>query len=325
MKKICLLVSLLAMCTLSHSQILVSHGLIHSTNVQKWIIFQKEIDYLKTTRTYFMFPDVEADNLGYFTEELKKVWDFTPIEAITVSTAKEMKEKGVSVFSFSVNVEEGLYCVAVGLYTICREGDNLSKNGCNGMVGYFIVTPRMEHLKDMVIMAQLPEKEDELNKYVCEKAVYYNFRIGHICKYLALLNRNFKDISKQQVNAPGIIAPTDPAGLSALKSETLYIPNHVLLQEKFNILTQKVTGERTTAEELMKDYPYRYEFVPVETLDEMLLDPEQNICYLDLLGTLRLSYMLVLRSKTPDVLYSISMSDPYITSKEIKQLGKSIK
>lgn len=318
MKRIIPLCLLLFSCTMAISQIVASSHVacfvkIAGTN----FISQKDLDRLKTTKTYFIVPNCVETDVEVINEKISEVWDFTPIKAIRYKDIEKINDDNISYFTIYGVFGDEEYLVMKLI--IPQEKRNIFGGKYDKVCGYFFLTPTNQHFvfakilamqnSALMIMGKTSEElKNEINyvkslshgEFLFEYVKYHNLGLGHLCTYLAILNKALKDPKSQQFENNFRLKPTNAKLIHELKTNTLYIPEYIRTQEKGAYGPQM--AKKIPQSEFMKGYPYKYEFISEKELDELILKSEEPVYFLNFFrGN---NVFVIFKSTTHEVVYS---------------------
>lgn len=334
MKKFFLIIALLFAGQLVSAQVLVTYALTSSTGTT--LIKDKEIEYLKSTKTWFVVPDAMADDLEAITEILQKAWTITEIQAINYSGVDNLKGTNNTFFNIiGVDADDYFY-IAMRLSGYVPKGNSIIKNDGEIMLGYFYLITDVINLREMhrIYVANQTKSfhfgagsQTQANKALIDffynQITYYNNGWGHISTYLSIMNEHLLDKTKIGRGNWGMLEAPDAPELANLKSRKLYIPDYI-----FNV-QQMVFGQMkydtVAVNEMMAEYSYPFEVLPVGDIDEMILENEDSFYYLDFFFTTSFCMFVVMESRSHQPIYSHMPMKPRITPKDFTKLCAAIR
>lgn len=267
-------------------------------------INEEEFSTFKNTITLFTLQYKDYTELEKFNEAIKTTWTATPFLIIKPEElGKYIGKPGYSMFTFNG------YKQSSGNTTVIRFFYSLSmpyfkKNGKQGddiTLGEITVYPDNKTLFAAVgnpfSFKSAKNREQEMISFLYNNALLYNWSPGMLKGYLKQLNEGILSRKERKM----FFEMDDKAKLAALAKDTLYVPDYVKI--KFNMFTMSETVEEGKDENLSEAYNYPIKFVPVKTLNELILRKGSNINYLVFTKSSSDKFISIYNSYTNDMLY----------------------
>jgi hypothetical protein len=236
----------------------------------------------KKTTTLFTLPYADYVDVTLFEKAISAVWTITPFKIIKPEELSNYTNKdGFSIFSF-------------GGYMMNR-GTGGGPMASNLHMTYDLWMPGVKKKSKQEFFARVqlhtdPEtfvtairnsgkRNDDFSRhmlnYLYNDALIYNWGPGFLKGYLKKIN---DQLSEHKERGP-FSEETDKQTLRSLLTDTLFIPDYVLL--KTNAITGDETFDNTEEdEELKKAYPYPVKILSSKELNHRIVNSTQPIKYL---------------------------------------------
>jgi hypothetical protein len=337
MKKCCLFLLLILFCGSCYSQIVVSDEVFWGViGKNPKFVDQDALNFLKKTKTFFIVPDTESENLDSINEVLQTVWDFTRIEAIPLKQVKRIQGNNVSFFNIMGYISDDRCYFAMRLSCNVTNDNPAFKKKGEKLFAYFYLSASGSDYSKMKTLARNTEGisllgftlvNDDVDarvKFLYNDVKYTNLLGGHLSTYLTIINLALKNPQSQKLEYGGRILAKNPNDIKSLKNDTLYIPDLLFTHQKAKIGVGWV-DVTFTKDEMMAGYNYPYKVLSAEALDEMIFNSMGKIYFMDFfyLGG-NYSIVSIFNSETSDVIYSAEVPNWFITNKTIKELYSKI-
>lgn len=290
------------------------------------------IDDLKNGTTYITMKDTGSVKSAEYKALFRKYWTFSKFKFINYTDISDYIAKGNSFLSI------GGYETTTQFTTLYSDGR--SKNGIDYSnthiyMEFWTVSNKFFEKnkkevsdKDRVRVGRIELFTDffTLNE---PKNIYKtdydgdghirNWGPGFVKNYVLLLNNLLAAKTERKLYDTS----SDPKKLKELKTQTLYVPDYVLI--KFNKFTGDET-KRNEEKEIFGDYKYKYKMMSGEELNNAILSSDEHpFYYLIYIKSSTDKYITVMNSKTGEFIYTDYVPVSYnITSKDLKSLSDAI-
>lgn len=290
-------------------------------------ISEDDLAALKKTTTLFTLPYKDYKQQQQFEEAIAAVWTITPFRIIKPDEMGQyIKQEGYSVFSFggfmtthggSAPSSSNMH-LAYDLWL-----PEVKKNG-NVKQQYFariLIYPDNETF--FTAMRNSGRKGSDFSSkmlsFLYNDAVIYNWSAGLLKGYLKKVNDH---LAKRDERGP-FTEEEDKQALSALKRDTLYVPDYVRV--KFNMFTGAETADDDADDDLKKAYPFPVKIVTKEQLDALLLQKDKSVKYLVYVKSSTDKYINVYDSGSGKMLYARYVKLSYnFKNKDLGKLAKVV-
>lgn len=258
-----------------------------------WNFESGDVDQLKKTTTIFIIGDDDAENISVWDSALRASWTFTELEVKTYTEFTEMESySGYSFFMVSGYIKVSESSVVSHYYLLLWMPDGKEQKNFARVELYPNFTTR-----DKMSTLFYDKDKSKPMKYLNGDAFFYNWQPGLVAKSLEEVNRNLTAGTVRW-----LFASEAKGNLEPLKEQTLYIVDYTLIDHN---MRNGDESERLDAAELMDDYPYPYQFISVEELDEMLLNRTgEPFYYLTIVLSNSDKFINVVNSADGEILYS---------------------
>ncbi|HTN38846.1 MAG TPA: hypothetical protein VL053_17325 [Arachidicoccus sp.] len=326
MKKYLVLL-LLAIGNFANAQIQIGSNEIPTMNHPGNISAQDLADFKKTT-TLFTFQYKDYAQQQQFEKVIKAVWTITPFKIIKPDEMDNYTNQDkYSFFSFG-----GFMIQHQGSSTLTSSMhlsydlwlSDVKKNGRinQRFFSRIWLYPNNETFFTAMKSSWLRNKDfsGRMLSFLYNDALLYNWGAGFLKGYLKTVNDR---LLTGNVRGP-FSEETDNKALSALKRDTLYVPDYVYIH--FNALTgAEIKKEEEVDEDLRKAYSFPVKIVPATTLNEMILNENNTIKYLLYVKSSTDKFINVFDGNTGSLLYARYVKISYnFKNKDLNRLEKSI-
>lgn len=327
MKKILLFLGLATATLSARAQIQVGSNEIATMN-RPGGISKDDMTRFKKSTTLFTLPYKDYKQQQQFEAAIKSVWTITPFKIIRPDEmGKYMKDGGYAIFSF------GGYMVTHGntgpsatnmhlAYDLWMPEEKKNGNVKQNYLARILIYPDNETF--FTAMRNTGKRNDDFSakmiSYIYNEAIIYNWSAGLLSGYLKKVNDN---LAAHDERGP-FTEETDKKALSALKSDTLYVPDYVNV--KFNMFSgAEKMDEDEADDELKRAYPFPVKMVSAERLDELIRDKSHPVKYLVYIKSSTDKFINVYESGTGALLYSRYVKLSYnFKNKDLSRLAKVI-
>ena len=286
-----------------------------------------ELAKFKKTTTYFILQKKDYDNVEAFKNAIAKVWTVTPFKIITANEMNKLDYEKSSIFFFGGfnKVREGKSTTQI--HTHLSYDLFMLKANKRGKLSQKIFGKFMLHLDSKAYFyvskfayASNKKFSNKVITYLYEEASMSNWSPTMIAGYLKQINDG---LQKEELRSV-FKEHSDKEALSALKNNTLYIPNYVTI--KFNKFTGAEKDKDDDDEELKAVYPYDVQYITMEALEEKVAASNQPIYYLSYVKSSTDKYISVFNSKTGAMLCTDYVPVSYnFKFKDLKRIKSKIK
>lgn len=265
---------------------------------------EEEFILFKNTITLFTLQYKDYTELEKFNEAIGKTWTVTPFLIIKPEElGKYAGKPGYSIFTYNG------YLQSVGNTTVIRFFYSLSmpyfkKNGKQGddiTLGEIIIYPDNKTLFTALgnpfSFKGAKKREQEMISFLYNDAILYNWSPGMLKGYLKQLNDGILSRKERKVT----FEIEDKSKLALLRKDTLYVPDYVKI--KFNMFTMSEKVDEDKDQDLSEAYNYPVKFVPVKTLNELILRKDSNINYLVFTKSTTDKFISIYNSRSNELLY----------------------
>ncbi|WP_103867095.1 hypothetical protein [Aquimarina sp. I32.4] len=261
---------LLFISTLGIAQVRVGDFSYSSDKFKK--LKEKDLKRFTNTETVFVLPAVFPKSS--YEHILDQVWDITPYKVVYKDdfTANDLKvDDALASFEFieieettQLGMEKSYSFIFLDFSIIDKVKKKKKENvWWSSRVGAIYFTPDIK-MRQQVVM---PSAEEEV---IVGNLI--NFKLGYLKNYLQLVNKSLKNKKSIDIYYDHVFPE-----LKNLKDHTLYIDSSLLYGYNALFGLEKKNPE---LEKLMKEYPYKYEIVEYNTLEEKILNQKEDFYYL---------------------------------------------
>ncbi|QIL38936.1 hypothetical protein G7074_06355 [Pedobacter sp. HDW13] len=267
-------------------------------------INDEELKTFKNTITLFTLQYKDYTELENFNEAIKTTWTVTPFLIIKPEElGKYIGKPGYSLFTFNGYIQSS------GNTTVIRFFYSLTmpyfkKNGKQGddiNLGDITVYPDNKTLFAAIgnpfSFKGAKKREEEMISFLYNNALLYNWSPGMLKGYLKQLNEGI--ISRKERKM--FFEMEDKTKLTSLAKDTLYVPDYVKI--KFNMFTMSEKVDEDKDQDLSEAYNYPVKFVPVKTLNELILKKGSNVNYLVFTKSSSDKFISIYNSYSSEMLY----------------------
>ena len=290
-------------------------------------INEEEFTTFKNTITLFTLQYKDYNELEKYNEAIRTTWNVTPFLIIKPDELSKYAGKpGYSFFDFNG------YIQSVGNTTVVRFFYSLKmpyfkksgKQGDDITLGEITVYPDNKTLFAAIgspfSFKGAKRKAEEMISFLYNDAILYNWSPGMLKGYLKQLNNGILSRKERKL----FFEMEEKTKLAALTKDTLYVPDYVKL--RFNMFTASEKVDEEKGENLSEAYNYPIKFVPVKTLNELILKKGSNINYLVFTKSSSDKFISVYNSYSNEMLYQNYTPISYnFKNSDLNKLRKLIK
>lgn len=283
------------------------------------VLVEKNLGYLKGTKTLFVYTMNDEVHLELLKSKLKEVWTITELEFITYDEFLEKKYgENYSFFviegrAFNVETTSGALAAThvITYLSLYLEKDGEKLRYCR--IELFASGETfLEAMKYNYREGRLA-----LQQYLYTNAKFKNWYIVYLRNALQYINMKILALEKQALNESKIYGNLKP-----LQTDTLYVPDYIL--SKFIFFKGDDQG-RYDVKELFKNYPYPYKIVSTSELLKIISNTEKSVYYLSYIRANHDKYINVVDGKTGMFLYFSYSSISYnISHLDLKNIAKKV-
>jgi len=267
-------------------------------------INDEEFSKFKNTITLFTLQYKDYTELEKFNEAIRTTWTVTPFLIIKPEElGKYIGKPGYSHFTFNG------YMQSLGNTTVIRFFYALSmsyfkksgKQGDDVTLGEITVYPDNKTLFTAIgnpfNFKGAKKREEEMISFLYNNALLYNWSPGMLKGYLKQLNEGILSRKERKM----FFEMEDKTRLASLAKDTLYVPDYVKV--RFNMFTMSEKVDEGKDQDLSEAYNYPIKFVPVKTLNELILKKGSNINYLVFTKSSSDKFISIYNSYSNEMLY----------------------
>ncbi len=260
----------------------------------------KPDDYkkLKKMTTYFVCAKGVSQDMAALQQLFDDAWDYNDIVVIAQEDIQEhIREKNAAFFTPSIATLDGN--IREIYYELWSIKDQTKSIDSYNMIQYcrFNIYYLCEY---SIKKIELPTTND-LFDYLYNEAEMRNFKPGIVANYLKFLETYLKE--EKYLYCHSRIA--DLGKLKDLKQDTLYITGNI--KNKYSIKTLKMScelDEEQEVEKLMEKYPYPYEFISYEDLNDKIINGDNFNYALCLKSNLTTKHISIFNSRSGECIYN---------------------
>lgn len=312
MKQTLLIFILMVNCAI-YGQINV--GPVEGVRLSKGEFEQADLDALKSSKTIFIYRDSEKETLDMFTTALDDAWNYTDLEFVPYSEfASRTYDEKTSFFTiggvYKVKTSSsGMVTKSTYIYlSLWMKKDDKKLTFCR-----IELYPSFETHQEATRYAETDE--ETMMKHLYEESTLHNWNPLYLKNALQFVNNKLTNSEEHWLYNNEAYS-----GLSALKKNTLYIPDYTLI--KFSPFSGD-ESKRHDIKKLFKKYPYPYKVVAVSELADLIMNSTDDIYYLSYIKSSSNKYVSIFNGKTGDLLYS--QYSPVSYNIKDKDIGKILK
>lgn len=274
-------------------------------------INDEEFAKFKNTITLFTLQYKDYTELENYNEAIRKTWTVTPFLIIKPDElGKYLGKPGYSVFTFNGYIQSNGHNVIIRFFYSLNM-PHFKKNGKQGndvLIGEITIYPDNKTLFTAVgnpfDFRGSKKRNEEMISFLYNDAILYNWSPGMLKGYLKQLNDGILSRKDRKM----FFEVDDKSKLAHLAKDTLYIPDYVKIKYSMFTMSEKVDDDKD--EDLSVAYTYPVKFVPVKTLNELILKKNSNINYLVFTKSSSDKFISIYNSRSNELLYQnyISLS-----------------
>jgi hypothetical protein len=326
MKKLySLLAGIALLPAIANAQILVGSNKAATMNVAGKLS-SNDLAKLKETTTLFLLQDADYRNVAEWEAAIKSVWTYTPFKVITRDELGNYRDGNYSYFAF------GGYA-----YQSATSSPLKFKNQTVNAIHltYDLILPKEKGEDYFARLELYPDNStmfDAASTHLNKKQgariggeLYTTTKLHNWSPFI--LKCFLKTVNERLLTGAHrgtYTEETNTEALTALKTDTLYIPDYVNI--KFNLMTTKDKVEETDMKELRSSYPYPVRVLPKEELAQIIATANKPVYCLIYTKATTDKFLNVFNAKTGQMLYArydaLSHNFKY---KDLKELEKAIK
>ena len=283
-----------------------------AVSAQLSINYLKEsLPIIKNNTTYVVIGDLDSPEAKVYMDLYKKYWTISKIEFIAIEDMRKHYKENTPFITFS-KVDESIYSSKGSIDYTSYEWDLWI---CNARGVKKLDKEGPYYHRDKVANYQLTftygGNGDGKNKYFEPEEAIEIFKPGNAKNVIQWVNACLEDGQEFQYGN----SFTDKAELDNLKKGTLYVPKEIF-------------DTPADITEFFAKYPYKYEVVSLDDLDDKIMEDEDGFYYLHFLCTRVYRVPSVINSKTGKVIYARNMialaSKVKIIKRDIETLTSTI-
>lgn len=282
--------------------------------------------------TYLAMKDPASEKAKPFLEALRTGWKLSKVEAIRYADIDSHLAPGASFLTFDGYVTTTqsmtMYNDGSTRYGVRAENSHvyLSLWTCDPKRFKEGKAPATDDVKIPLARVELypdfPTLDDPRNIYNTDADAdghLRNWTPGLFQNQLQALSGYLKAGRKRSL----FDGEEDAASLARLKTDTLFVPDYVLV--KFNRFTGD-ESKRHDAAEIFEDYPFPYRIVPVAELDRKIRTDSASFLYLSYVKSSTDKFVSVFDARDGRMVYSDYSGMSYnIDSGDLKRLAKLVR
>lgn len=279
---------------------------------------ETNLEYLngiEDSRTIFVYKDSDEDQLDELSEVIGSVWKLNEVVFMSLVDFLEYEVKDNECY-VTISVD---YSVAYGsggsVSYFCDYGLSFWRQ-INGYPKFFSFSQLFPELQATLDVIDMGIDESNVLSNLYSKYEIRNWNFGYLQSFFKDLNDNIETVKKR---------PSDEQFLSSeistLKTEKLYVSESILIELK---RFKRIETKDVLAEKLFEKYPYPYEIVNNQKINELVLSNEDVYC-LDFVRNARGKFFFIYGLKSGKIIYSNYIGGDYTANdKDIKDILKQI-
>jgi hypothetical protein len=276
-----------------------------------------DVAKLKKMTTYFICPKHLLDEMEALQVTLDEAWNLNEIVVIQQEDMYDhLKDKDAAFFSMSmatygVSLKEIYY----QLWTV----KDFSKP-----ITSFNMTQYCRF--SLYFTCELIKQKNELKDdnamfdYLYNEADFRNFKPGIVANYLKFFDSYLSE-EKYLYCTNKII---NNEALKDLKNDTLYITNNIKKKYSKSMTNPCELEEEQELDKLMEDYPYPYEFISYEELNDKIENGDDFHYALCVKSQPFQKHISIFDSKNGECIYNKSTTNVSFKKEDLKALAKEI-
>lgn len=279
-----------------------------------------EYALIKKKHTYFVVDDIP---LQEFEDIVEGVWTINPYtvisrEEFSNNTAKYITESN-AIWQMSGSVRtstsqsgmttEYLYVYYEYYYPEDIKEKKGKLNWDKSEIAAIFMSGNLEAMWAMIRNGQFGNLENDL----------YHYKAGYLRNYIQYVNDNLANDGYSFAYDTDY----DKTKIKKLAKTTLYVPDYIKMKTPWGWSEE----EREDPNELFKKYPYKYEFISDDALNEKIMAGSKEdfyyLCYTKVNGQ---KMIAVINGKNGDIIYKDYQTMSYqLKTKDITELASKIK
>ncbi len=310
--------------TFSKAQFGINATTVKSITSTSTACFENKLkpeDYkkLKKMTTYFVCAKGVSEDMAALQELFDKAWGYNPIVVIGQDDIQNhIREKNAAFFTPSIATLDGN--IREVYYELWSIKDQTKSIDSYNMIQYCRFN--IYYLCEYSIKKIELKDNNALFDYLYNEAEMRNFKPGIVANYLKFLESYLNE--EKYLYCHSRIA--DLAKLDDLKESTLYITSNV--KNKYSIKAMKMScelDEEQEVDKLMEKYPYKYEFISYEDLNDKIINGDNFNYAICLKSNLTTKHISIFNSKSGDCIYNkTDMGSISFKSGDLKYIAESI-
>ncbi len=261
-------------------------------------IEKEEMDKLKASKTIFFYRDADAANVAMWESLIKKYWTFTEISLAPYSTKDEYEFDGETsffVFDGAVQLVNYKKCLDIflKLYLPFTEEDEDDEDNERNFIYCRIDLMPSEAAYKKVVDAGGGKRVSTI--YATKVGELYNWTPGIMANSLHFVQTILEE------NETRMITKSDDENVEilSLKEGTLYLPDYLQIEYGED------NGARISESELTEDYPYAYDFITADELDNLITSSTEPFYYMTYVRSgVGAKYISIFNGQTGMMVYS---------------------
>ena len=254
-----------------------------------------DLDDLSNTTTVFVYRKADEPNAELWKKELKKVWTYTELIFVSYDKIRSyINKKDYSFLMLAGHITKRGNTVNSHFY-LQLFMNSKDKKGRPERQSFARIDlyPSFETYQKVVG----GKKVEASMRYLYNEAELRNWHLGFIKNYLRVVN----DHLLQEQTRDLFLKNSDQETLQTLKTDTLYIPDEVLI--KFGAFNGN-EDKRHDKAQLFKSYKYPYKILPSKELAEKIINDTAPFHYLVYVKSSTDVFLTIFNSQTSDIIYS---------------------
>ncbi len=294
------------------------------------------LDYLpavKSGTTYFTMNDPNSEKMKEYKDVINKTWKTSKIEFIKYEDMAKYMAPGNSFFTISFYTETNQM---IWKYTDGSTMDGVKAQKKYFHLEFFSINEKFFKekknnsefglmYKNIISWVDIHSDYATTNK---EDSVFLpSFDLySHFKNWGPGVLKNYIQCMQESFSSGLTIMPykeiTKSSELANLKTETLYVPDYVLI--KLNPLNGNESN-KNSEKDIFEDYKLKYKLITNEELNKKILTETKPFYYVEYVRSSNHKYINIINSSTGEIVYLIHEMGVYnFKSKDLKEIQKKI-
>lgn len=270
---------------------------------------------IEDSRTIFVYKASDEAQLDELSEVIRSVWKLNDVVFMSL----------LDFLNYEVQDNECYVTISADYTIVYGSGGSISHlcdfglcfwRQINGLPKYFSFSQLFPELQATLDVIEQDLDNSNVLSNLYSKYEIRNWNFGYLQSFFKDLNDNIETLTKRAPNEQ-FLSPE----ISVLKTEKLYVSESILIDVKWR---KRKENKSIKAAKLFENYPYAYEIVNNQKINELVVNDEDVYC-LDYIRNSRGKFFVIYGLNSGKIIYSKYKGGDYTaTGKDIKGILKQI-